>query len=100
VQYFFKAGCGPERKEDRTLSPLQIATLLSMADDVRRSLAGIQASDASVDLAKARKEVIASAIGALEARIGADASGKVRSHIAQRVKRRIKPVMPVAQAES
>jgi hypothetical protein len=99
VQYFFKAGCGPERTEDRSLSPLQIAALFSMADDVRGSLSRIQASLPSVDLTKSRREVITTAVQALEARIGTDAAGKVRSHVAQRVKRRIKLVTPLAQTK-
>jgi hypothetical protein len=86
LKYFFRPNCGPQSDQDRSLSDSQIQRLLGVADTLAGRMRDLQAGTAQ------RQELIKNAFSSLDVSVDPDAAAKIRAHVQDHVKRRIRIV--------
>jgi hypothetical protein len=92
IKAFFSPACGPDQKEDRTLSDLQIEKLFRLAEELADRVLQIESTFRSkpIEFSSRRDRAIQDAIDTLPERIDSDAAYKIQRHVLQHVKRRIR----------
>lgn len=83
LAHFFNRGCRLHGEEDLSLSETEMGRLLSVADTV---VAGLRRAAADSD----RERIVVQAAASLDGSVGVAAAAKIRRHVHQHVRRRIR----------
>lgn len=93
LRFFFTRNCGPSGQDDRSLSDSEETAVLEFAEKVGSGLAALVEGPGSSSLASALvSEAVMSAIRDLERQLGPEVARKVKSHVTDQMKPRIKIV--------
>lgn len=92
LTYFFRKDCGPAGVEDRSLTEAEQDALLKYADSIAAKITGLDTAGQKLPPTEAITPIITTAMRELDLTLGPDVARKLRSHVNDRLKPRIKIV--------